>query len=548
MPAFIEQTTSDPDVECTRLMQALAAVRRDLKILQQQMTENIGADEAAIFEAQRFMLDDPELLELFDKLLDETGLNAEAVWQRAIDATSQNYMALEDNYLRERAIDLEDAGRRVLRHFDSKIDIKLELAEPSIIVASTLHPSDAAQLPVDQVLGLLLEQGSVTDHSAILARSLGIPVVVGLGPLTNVMKDGELVGMDGSSGRVWVSPTSAEVESLQSQRAAWIAKSTTLLERAKELAYTQDGHHIEVVANMGNPSDAQAALQYGAEGVGLFRTEFLFMNRDVAPDESEQLEAYRAVAQALHGASVIIRTLDIGGDKPIPYLNQTSEENPFLGLRGIRFCLKNVALFKTQLRAMLRASAEQNIRIMFPMVSTLEELQQAKELLVLSQEELQREGIPFKQEIQVGVMIETPAVIWSADQLAAEVDFFSIGTNDLTQYMMAADRGNSQVSELVISYQPAILRAIEHVIKAAQQANIPVGVCGELAGNPDAAPLLIGLGVSELSMNGSAIPSVKQRIRSFELSEMQAIAQKALRCETATQVEALLTQIRETQS
>ncbi len=536
VPTFVEGPASGLSVERARLNDALTSVQADLIRLQQQMESSVGGDEAAIFEAQRLMLEDPDLMEQADTLFDELGLNAEATWQRSIQATVESYLALDDAYLRGRAVDLEDAGRRVLRHLCGQEEVALVLDQPSIIVAEDLHPSDTAELPMDQVLGLLLERGGATSHSAILARALGIPAVVGIGPILQTVTDGQTVGLDGSSGRLWLSPTDPEVTQLHEQRQAWLDERQRLLKNASEPTFTQDGKRIEVAANIGSLVDAKGAVAFGAEGVGLFRTEFLFMERTEAPTEAEQIAAYQGVAQALDGAPVIIRTLDIGGDKPIPYLNQLPEENPFLGWRGIRFCLGNPDLFKTQLRALLQAGADQSIKIMLPMVSTVEEVRQTKALMGEARAELTAEGKSFNPDQELGIMIETPAAVLNAAQLASEVDFFSIGTNDLTQYVMAADRGNAQVAELISPFQPAVLRAIHAVVEAAHEANLWIGMCGEMAGNPVATPLLVGLGIDELSMSAGAIPKVKQVLRSLTIEAASQVAQNALTFDSAISI------------
>ncbi|MEZ4709899.1 MAG: phosphoenolpyruvate--protein phosphotransferase [Caldilineaceae bacterium] len=539
-PTVSTEPAEDIEAEWRKLTQALAAVQRELVTLEQDTKRAIGAEAAAIFQAQQLMLSDPDLLAQARATLETTRLNAAAVWQRTIDETAKGYQALADTYLRERAADLEDVGRRVLRHLAGEGGAALALTQPSIMIAADLPPSAAARLPVDLVLGLLLKRGGATSHSAILARSLGIPAVVGLGDALEELSEGQIVGLDGHTGQVWLAPIDAEIEALHSQRAAWQAEQLRLRQMAQGPTYTQDGQRIEIAANIGNAAEARTAAALGAEGVGLFRTEFLFMERDAPPSEDEQVEAYTAAAQALNGAPVIIRTLDVGGDKPIPYLNQPPEENPFLGLRGIRFCLAQPALFRTQLRALLRVGAEQNIRIMLPMVSSLREVKETQVLIEEVKRELSAAGIPYSETPQVGIMIETPAAVWAADALARAVDFFSIGSNDLTQYIMAADRGNAGVAKLISPLQPAVLRAMQHVVQAAHAADIWVGICGELAGNPLAAPLLVGLGLDELSMSAPMIPQVKDVIRGLTTAEAQQLAAKALECQTPAEVASLL--------
>ena len=488
-PTFEEQLVTDLDAAWLRLTQAIDAVRADLAALEQKTARTLGASVAAIFQAQQLMLADPDMLAQARIKLDATGLNAEAVWQRTIDETMKGYQALDDAYLRARAADLEDLGRRVLRHLCGESGKTLTLDEPSILVAADLHPSDTARLPTDQVLGLLLQRGGATSHSAILARSLGIPAVVSVARALGDLEAGQIVGFDGSTGQVWLTPTATEVEALKAQRAARQTEQQRLLEPALAPTYTQDGKRIVVAANIARPVEAQRAARLGgAEGVGLFRTEFLFMDRAAPPSEEEQFVAYCAAARAFGGAQVIIRTLDVGGDKPIAYLNQQREANPFLGLRGIRLCLTQPALFKTQLCALLRAGANHNIKIMLPMIDTLHEVRQAKLLLQEAQRELEVANVCIDHMPEIGIMIETPAAVWAASALAQEIDFFSIGSNDLTQYVMAADRGNASVAELVTSVQPPVLHAIRQVVEAAHAAGIWVGICGGAGGKPAGCP------------------------------------------------------------
>jgi phosphocarrier protein FPr len=400
------------------------------------------------------------------------------------------------------------------------------------------------------VLAICTEVGGATAHSAILARALGIPAVVGLGPALWQLVDGQLVGVDGEQGRVWPQPEPDRLAALQRKRQVWLETQAEVKVAGQGEAITRDGRRIEIAANVGGPHDVPVAREYGAEGVGLFRTEFLFMDRDRAPTEEEQLEAYRQAAVGMDGQPLIIRTLDIGGDKPLAYVEMGEEANPFLGWRGIRFCLDWPEVFRPQLRAILRASVAENgrplnLKIMFPMVSALSELRAAKEVLADVEQELRESGIPFDEGMEVGIMIEVPSAVTIADQLAQEVDFFSIGTNDLTQYVMAADRGNARVAGLANALQPAVLRAVRQTVEAGHEAGIWVGMCGELAGNALATPVLIGLGLDELSMSAPSIPAVKEQVRQLTIPQAQQMAAEVLASDSAAAVQAYLVHIQD---
>jgi phosphocarrier protein FPr len=389
-----------------------------------------------------------------------------------------------------------------------------------------------------RILAICTEVGGATAHSAILARALGIPAVVGLGPAIWQLGEGQLVAVDGEQGRVWPEPGPEQLEALRRKRQEWLEGQERLKAAGLGEAATQDGRRIEIAANIGGPNDVPVAREYGAEGVGLFRTEFLFFNRDLAPTEEEQLDAYRQAAAGMEGRPLIIRTLDIGGDKPLPYVEMGEEANPFLGWRGIRFCLDRPEIFRPQLRAILRASVDAdgkqtNVKIMFPMIGTLAELLAAKQVLVEIQQELRAAGLPFDEQMEVGMMIEVPSAVAIADQLAREVDFFSIGTNDLAQYVMAADRGNARVAGLANALQPAVLRMVRQTVDAGHAAGIWVGMCGELAGNALATPVLVGLGLDELSMSAPSIPAVKEQVRRLTLLQAQEMAAEVLSLNSA---------------
>lgn len=542
VPDVVARQVSDSAAEWAKLQAATKFVQKELETMQVQATRQVGAAKAAIFEAQQLLLKDPALLEAAQTLINENRLNAEAAWQQAIEATVETYRALDDDYLRGRATDVLDVGQRVLRQMLGVELPPLDFNQPSILVATELTPSDTARLDPANVLGLCTNLGGPTSHSAILARALGIPAIVGLNGEMRDVAEGQVIALDGGSGRLWLKPDAEQLVDLEQRRAAWQTEQQQAKAASQQPAITQDGQTIEIAANIGGSHDAAVALEFGAEGVGLFRTEFLFMDRDSVPTEEEQLLAYRQVAETMGQHPLIIRTLDVGGDKPLPYLDLGDEDNPFLGWRGIRFCLDHPEIFKPQLRAILRASAGHNLKLMFPMVSTVSEVRAAKTFLTEVQAELRAGNIPFDEQMGIGIMIEVPSAVAVADLLAAEVDFFSIGSNDLTQYVMAADRGNRQVANLVNALQPAVLRLIHQAVQAAHAAGIWVGLCGELGGNPLAAPILLGLGLDELSMSAPNIPTVKAAIRSLTMERAQQMAADILALDSAEAVVSYLEQ------
>ncbi len=537
-----ERPNADPQAEWQRLQAAIATAQQEIENLHRQALSQVGDYEAAIFEAHLLFLSDPALVETTRQRINERRINAEAAWQAVIEEMAASYRALDDPYLQARAADVTDVGQRVLKLLAGVAATSLEITEPSILVAADLTPSDTAQLNPAKVLGICTELGNATSHSAILARALGIPAVVGAGASLLQLKNGSLLALDGQRGRIWVAPAAAKLAELQAQRAAWLEAQAAAKATSQQPAITRDGQQVEVVANIGGLADVRPALDNGAEGVGLLRTEFIYLNRTTAPSEEEQYEVYQAIATALGARPLIIRTLDIGGDKPLPYLDLGSEENPFLGWRAIRYCLDRPDLFKTQLRAILRASYGRQVKVMFPMVAAVGEVRAAKKLLAEAQAELDQAGQPYNPNMEVGIMIEVPSAVAVADQLAAEVDFFSIGTNDLSQYTMAADRTNARVGGLADPFQPAVLRLIRQTIEVAHAAGIWVGLCGEFAGHPLAAPILLGLGLDEFSMSAPAIPVVKQTIGRLNLTEAREIAAAALQLDSAEAIRAYVEQ------
>lgn len=536
LPEVTTREVENPAEEWLRLQEAISRARDEIKSLHTLAIAQVGSKEAAIFEAHLLFLEDPALVDESRALILNQKINAEAAWQQIIEYTAEMYRDLEDAYMQARAGDVMDVGRRVLQELLGLERPKLDLSEPAILLTEDLTPSDTAQLNPEKVLGICTELGGFTSHSAILARALGIPAIVGLGPNLNNLAAGQIVALDGHTGNLWTNPDPQQIRALEKEREIWLAQQMKAKAAGQATAVTQDGQRLEIAANIGGPQDAEIALQYGAEGVGLFRTEFLFLDRQTAPSEEEQYLAYRQVAEVMGQNPLIIRTLDIGGDKPLPYLNLALEENPFLGWRGIRFCLDQPEIFKPQLRAILRAGHGHDIKLMFPMVGAKEEVIAAKAILAEIKAELAAEGLPHNDSLDVGIMIEVPSAVTIADQLADEVDFFSIGTNDLTQYVMAADRGNSRVATLADALQPAVLRMVKQTVDAAHAAGKWVGMCGELAGNELATPILVGLGLDELSMNAPAIPAVKEVIRNLTLTRAKEIAAHVLNCDSAEAV------------
>jgi phosphocarrier protein FPr len=536
LPAIERYHIEDTEEEWSRLKKAIGDAVQEVKQTFDLAVKQVGKSEAAIFEAHSLMLQDPELTQSVRDLLITEEINAEAAWLETITKTAEGYRALDSAYMQARAADVEDIGQRVLRKLMSLAPPSLDFTEPSILIAADLSPSDTARLDPAKVLGICTELGGATAHSAILARGLGIPALVGLGASVWAVEDKQLIAIDGTAGLLWLEPTEDELSDLRTQQEQWQKEQEIARLESREPAVTLDGQVIEIAANIGGPNDVPVALDFGAEGVGLFRTEFLFLDRETAPTEEEQYNAYRQAADALGGYPLIIRTLDVGGDKPLPYLDLGEEENPFLGWRGIRFCLDNPEIFKPQLRAILRAGADRDVKMMFPMIGTTDEIQLAKDILSEVKTDLANSQVPFNEDMDMGIMIEVPSAVAIADILASEVDFFSIGTNDLTQYTMAADRGNSKVSHLAQALNPAVLRLIRQTVTSGHSAGIWVGMCGELAGNPDATALLVGLGLDELSMSAPSIPSVKEAIRSITMEEARLLAGTVMNLDSALAV------------
>jgi phosphoenolpyruvate-protein phosphotransferase len=528
------------DYETGRINDARQQIIKELQSLSQRITHDISREEGAVFEAQALIVEDPELEKKCNAGLLK-GWNAEAAWTEAIEYFAKQLESLSNPALRARAADIRDVGKRVMKNLIGNL-----IPEPKtsagccILIAEDLAPSETADLDKRQVAAFCTAKGGPLSHTAILARAMGIPAVVGLGDSILTIPDGTKLLVNGSDGKVWVNPDEITTEAFVKNKDLTEQRSRNELFRSHEPAVTIDGHKIEIVANIGNISDANQALQNGAEGVGLFRTEFLFLNQNTQPNEEKQYKTYRELLEVMGDYPVIIRTLDAGGDKQIPYLDQGKESNPSLGWRAIRVSLDCPDVFKPQIRALLRAGAGRDLRIMFPLIATLEEFRKARALFETAKQELSSTNTLISENIKIGIMIETPAAVVMADQLAREVDFFSIGTNDLTQYSMAADRTNERVAYLNDACHPAIFRQIKRVIEAGHRTGIKTGICGELAGDPEAIPVLLGLDADELSMSSLSIPGAKSLIRSCSWEKTKNLAQEALEKETSSQIRSLV--------
>ena len=524
--------------EVGRFEKALVQTRQQILEIQSKVLQTLGAKEADIFEAHLLMLEDQVLVEEVIRMIREQKVNADFAFHTVAERYVAALVAADDEYLRERANDMRDLTARVLDHLlevKDAFDLR-HLAEPCILVSHDLSPSTTAQLDKKHVLGFATDIGGQTSHTAIMARSLGIPAAVGLQTVSQELESGDYALLDGYNGTIIVNPTDQTLFEYGQLAKIKASLEEKLREIKGQPAVTLDGKFIHLSANIEDPQDTEAVLAHGAEGVGLFRTEYLFINRESLPTEEEQYQSYRKVAAALKPNPVIIRTLDLGGDKFASHLQLAKEVNPFLGWRAIRFCLAQPQLFRAQLRAILRASTEGNVKMMYPMISGLEELNQANALVEKCRAELRAEGVPFDEKMEIGAMIEIPSAALIADTLATRVKFFSVGSNDLIQYTLAADRTNERVSHLYEPTHPAIIRLIKTTVDAAHRHNNWAGVCGEVAGDPVLTPLLIGLGVDELSAAPTVIAQVKYMVRRLKLDETRALAEFALQCESPTEI------------
>ena len=524
--------------EIGRFEAALIQTRTQILEMQQKIAESIGAKDAGIFDAHLLVVEDRTLIDEVLRKLEADLCNVEWVFQEVANNYAETLSKIDDPYLRERALDIEDVTRRVIRNLQGKAPKAfLALTEPHILVAHNLTPSDAATMNRERVLGIATDLGSRTSHTAIMARSLNIPTIVGLHNATEKLETGQHVLLDGTDGLLVVDPTPetlARYGELESKRVQITQK---LAELRETKSTTRDGRHIVLSANIELPGDVDAVAANGAEGIGLYRTEFLYLNRTTLPTEDEQYETYRKVAERVSPDPLIIRTFDLGGDKLAPGAADVGDElNPFLGWRAIRFCLENIDIFKTQLRAILRASAVGNVKIMFPMISGVGELRRALSILAECKEELRRTGSTFSDTTEVGAMIEIPSAALSADILAREVDFFSIGTNDLIQYAIAVDRVNERIAHLYEPTHPAVLRLLKMIADAARANDIWVGVCGEMAGDIALIPLLLGLGMDELSAGATLVPRVKRAVQSLTIPECRQLVDEALELQTPSEI------------
>ena len=541
--SFEKATVSDTDAEVARLHDAFDASKAELKVIKDKAVENLGEEEAEVFEAHITILSDPEMLGQIEGKIKDDKVNAEEALKEVTDTFISMFEAMTDNaYMQERAGDIRDVTKRVLSHL-----LGVTLPSPAlidsevIVVAHDLTPSDTAQLDRKYVKGFITDIGGRTSHSAIMSRTLEIPAVVGSESATTDIKEGDTVVLDGINGDALVAPTDAEVADYQQKAKDFVAQKAEWAKLKNEATVSKDGKHFELASNIGTPDDMDGVLDAGSEAIGLFRSEFLYMNSSELPDEDTQFEAYKKVVEGMNGKPVIVRTMDIGGDKELPYLPLPDEMNPFLGYRAIRISLDRDDIFRTQLRALLRASHYGQLRIMFPMIATLDEFRKAKAIFEEEKAKLVAAGTPVADDIKLGIMIEIPAAAILADQFAKEVDFFSIGTNDLIQYSFAADRGNEQVSYLYQPYNPSLLRLIKHVIDAAHANGRFTGMCGEVAGDQIAVPLLMGLGLDEFSMSSTSVLKTRSLMKKLDTKEMAKLADKALNeCVTNEEVKELV--------
>ena len=541
--SFTKISVEETDKEISRLEEALVVSTKEIELIKETALKNLGEEEAQVFEAHLMVLSDPELVGQVKDAITSQKVNAEHALKEVSDMFISIFAGMEDNpYMQERAADIRDVSKRILANLlGVKIPSPATIKDEVVVVAGDLTPSDTAQLNRKYVKAFVTDIGGRTSHSAIMARSLEIPAIVGTKEITSLAKDGDLIIIDGLSGDVFLNPSEDVVAEYRAKAEAFAAQQAEWEKLKDSKTYTKDGHQVELAANIGTPKDLEGVVNNGAEGVGLYRTEFLYMDSHEMPTEEDQFEAYKAVLEGMNGKPVVVRTMDIGGDKELPYLPLPHEMNPFLGYRAIRISLNEPEMFRTQLRALLRASVYGKLRIMFPMIATLNDFRGAKALLEEEKAKLIAEGVAVSDDIQVGIMIEIPAAAVLAHQFAKEVDFFSIGTNDLIQYTMAADRMNERVSYLYQPYNPSILTLIKHVIDSAHKEGKWAGMCGEMAGDQTAVPLLVGLGLDEFSMSASSVLKTRSLISKLTLSDMQALADKAINeCATVQEVEALV--------
>ena len=539
--SFTNEKITDTDAEIKKFRNALEASKIELTKIRNNAEKSLGADKAAIFDAHLLVLDDPELIQPIEDKIANEKVNAPEALNEVTTQFITIFESMDNEYMKERAADIRDVSKRVLAHL-----LGVDLPNPSmidesvVIIGNDLTPSDTAQLNKEFVQGFVTNIGGRTSHSAIMSRSLEIAAVVGTKSITHEVKQGDMVIVDGITGDVIIDPTEDEFIAYQNKRERFFEDKKELQKLRDAETVTVDGEHAELAANIGTPDDLYGVMENGAEGIGLYRTEFLYMGRDQMPTEDEQFEAYKKVLETMKDKRVVVRTLDIGGDKELPYLNLPNEMNPFLGYRAIRLCLDQQDIFRTQLRALLRASAYGKLNIMFPMVATIKEFRDAKAILLEEKDKLTSEGQEVADDIEVGIMVEIPSTAALADIFAKEVDFFSIGTNDLIQYTMAADRMSERVSYLYQPYNPAILRLVKQVIEASHKEGKWTGMCGEMAGDETAIPLLLGLGLDEFSMSATSILKARRQINGLSKNEMTELANRAINCATQDEVKELV--------
>ena len=534
-------TDDQVEAEVARFYEGRNAAVEQLNSIKDRAFASLGEEKAAIFEGHLMILEDEELEEEILDYLRSHNVNASVAASKIIDQQVAMLSEIDDEYLKERAGDIRDIGNRLIKNILGMPIVDLgDINEESILVAYDLTPSETAQLNLEKVLGFITDIGGRTSHTSIMARSLELPAIVGTNNVTEQVNTGDFLILDAVNNRIYINPTQAQIDELKVLEAK-LAEEKAELAKLKDLpAITLDGHKVDVVANIGTIRDCDGAHRNGAEGVGLYRTEFLFMDRDQLPTEEEQFIAYKEVVEAMDGRLVVLRTMDIGGDKDLPYLDLPKEMNPFLGWRAIRIALDRREILHAQLRAVLRASAFGKLAVMFPMIISVEEIRELKSVMEILKAELRTEGKAFDENIQIGVMVETPSAAVNAKFLAKEVDFFSIGTNDLTQYTLAVDRGNELISHLYNPMQPSVLSLIKQVIDASHTEGKWTGMCGELAGDEHATLLLLGMGLDEFSMSAISVPRIKKLIRNVNFQDAKALADKALQQPTAAQIERLI--------
>jgi len=536
-----KKSVTDTDAELKRLQDAIEKFVAITNEMADKMAKTVGEQDADILRGHIIMLQDPMIEEQISALMISEKISAEMALEQVLDQTAEMFAAVPDELIQQRATDLMDIKSRMLKILMGieEVDIS-QVPENTVLVARDLTPSMTAGINPANIAGILTEVGGRTSHSAILARAMEIPAVLSIEGICGIVKNGDTVVLDGSKGEAIVNPDEATVKEFEKKFADYAAEKELLKAYKGKPSQTKDGVKVELVSNIGKPEDADKVVECDGEGIGLFRTEFLFMDRDSVPTEEEQFEAYKKVAETMKGKPVIIRTLDIGGDKSIPYLGLETEENPFLGFRAIRFCLKRRDIYEVQLRALLRASSFGDIKIMVPLVTGVDELRAVKVILEDIKRQLDKDGIAYNKDVKVGVMMETPAACMMADALAKEADFFSIGTNDLTGYTMAVDRGNAKVAYLYSTYNPAVLRAIKRIIECGKAEGIMVGMCGEAAADPKLIPLLLAFGLDEFSVSATSVLKTRKTISDCNIDECKALAEKVMKCVTEEEVLELL--------